>query len=73
MEKVIRGVRALHDRKDPSKPRIIVNETRTEVGDVSFTWIEIDIVEVYKIDLGTTDEVGTLVGFGSPEKSVTLS
>lgn len=73
LEKVIRGIRTFHDKGDPSKPRIVLNETRAEIADVSFTWDEIDIVEAYKIDLGTTDEVRILVRFGSPERSVTLS
>lgn len=73
LEKIILGVRSFHERKDPSKPHINVHENRIEVADMSFTWDEISVVEAYKIDLGTTDEVRIQVGFGSPAKAVVLS
>lgn len=73
LKEIIRGVRSFYERKDPSKPHINVHENRIEVADVSFTWDEISVVEVYKIDLGTTDEVRVQVGFGNPEKAVVLS
>lgn len=73
LRKMLRGAGSLPDREDWTKLRVHACESHTEIGDVSFTWDEIDAVKAYKIDLVTTDEIRLLVGFSSPEKLVELS
>ena len=72
LENITRGLQSSHHRKGPSKPHINLHENCIDVADVSFTWDEIAVVEAYKIDLGTTDEVRIQVGFGSKRPPSTV-